>query len=158
MGWLTKFVVVPACLAATGYYVVAPRVGGKLAESPKLAGLRNDLIARASGEAQNPVAPPVVPTPVVDSGPQVDVAVRPSTGPTVAVGAVEAPKPKKKRRRRKKPVIPPAEATPPPATAPTVLEPAPVVEPPPIEPPVDQGGSGGAATAGGTGGGGGAGT
>lgn len=156
LGWLTKFVVAPVSLAAIGYYVVGPRVGGDLKAAAKVPGL-NQLVAKGAPAPPKPAEPGPQyqrgpdPTPVQDltthaGGPQVDVDVRPSVE-----APVEEPKPKPRRKRRKPkpaPVETPQPAAEPVAPAPTVLEPAPA-SPPPTDPPADQGGSGGAATAGG---------
>ncbi|MGV3615649.1 MAG: hypothetical protein ACO1SV_09980 [Fimbriimonas sp.] len=162
LGWLTKFVVVPAAVAALGYFVVGPRVGGKVTAPAPLASLRDQWVAKAEPKAKPPEdtaasavttsAPPVA----TSAGPQVDVDVHPAVNrPALDTVAEEPPKPRRKKKRRKTTPPKPVESAPTetavPATTPTVLEPAPVSTPPPVDPPSDQGGSGGAATAGGTG-------
>lgn len=166
LGWLTKFVVAPVSLAALGYYVIGPRVGGELKDPSKIPGLGGGLVAQnkpapkpqpaSNQQFQRGPYPSTeaetTPAPTTGGGPQVDVEVH-STVDEPRLAPVEEPKPKPRRKRKKKPAPAPVE-TPKPEPkpeAPTVLEPTPATPPTTDPPPTDQGGSGGAATAGGAG-------
>jgi hypothetical protein len=79
IGWIAKFIVVPAALGALGFYVIGPRIGAIKPAAKVLPGLGGESGTPAPTE---PAVPSETKTPKLQDHPPdgVQVSVRPTTG------------------------------------------------------------------------------
>ena len=109
IGWITKFLVVPAALAAVGFYVIGPRIGAPDKSAPKKVESQDDSGGITTADA--PSAPSSNSPSVQNSAPdgaQVTVHPARTTNPTLGQDsdatsgesptAEDNPKPRVRRR------------------------------------------------------------
>ena len=108
LGQIVKWLVVPALLAATGYYFVGPRVTDKLPpeikERVQAATAGNGRLSTSTSPESATNGDPLT-SGKPFAAPEVDVTVS-------QLGNPEKPKKKKRRRRRKPPVEAPSPSIP----------------------------------------------
>ncbi|RYG39096.1 hypothetical protein EON81_01940 [bacterium] len=132
LGLVTKWVVVPAVLAATGYYLIGPKVGGDIVKRARTV-LGGVAKAPPKATASKTIAEEITPNGSGNAGasldgpppPEVKVTVRP-LGEARMSSADPEPKPRRRRRRRKKPAT--SESTPTPTQSPATTSDAPTAD------------------------------